>query len=333
MVKHVLQAVPIYLMFVFKIPSGVLQKMSTIIRRFLWQSDLGHGVFWKKWDSLCLTKNEGGLGFQELGAFNQALLARQAWQVLSNPSSLFASVLLGKYSFGKTFLNILCAKAASWGWKSLMWGRELLKEGLIWRVGNGQSIKPFEDLWIPGQINPVRGMELSNFFPEIRVAHLIDFPNNCWRGDLFSWLFPTEVVPLILGIYIPLVSCPDRLVWTSTTNGIFSVKSGYWSAIKRHAGTPSANTVDTLVWKKLWKLNLPSKLSLFLWKCLHNILLVKWQLRKRGIPIDTICARCGQSEETREHVFFECQWSQRVWRGTTLGLNFSISQPVGFNIW
>lgn len=113
------------------------------------------GCSGKKWDSLCLTKNEGGLGFQELGAFNQALLARQTWQVLSNPSSLFASVLLGKYSFGKTFLNIPCAKATSWGWKSLMWGRELLKEGLIWRVGNGQSIKPFEDLWIPGQINPV----------------------------------------------------------------------------------------------------------------------------------------------------------------------------------
>lgn len=51
MVKHVLQAVPIYLMSVFKIPSGVLQKMNTIIRRFLWQLDLGHGMFWKKWDN------------------------------------------------------------------------------------------------------------------------------------------------------------------------------------------------------------------------------------------------------------------------------------------
>lgn len=99
---------------------------------------------------ISLPKNEGGLGFREFGAFNQALLARQAWRVLSNPTSLFALVLLGKYSFGKTFLNIQCAKAASWGWKSLMWGWELLNEGLIWRVGNGQSIKPFEDFWIPG---------------------------------------------------------------------------------------------------------------------------------------------------------------------------------------
>ena len=60
----------------------------------------------EKWDSLCVAKMEGGLGFKELGSFNQALLAKQAWWLISNLTSLFAKVLLGKYSFYNNFLQV-----------------------------------------------------------------------------------------------------------------------------------------------------------------------------------------------------------------------------------
>lgn len=30
-----------------------------------------------------------------------------------------------------------------------MWGRNLLKKGLMWKIGDGRSVRVFKDAWIP----------------------------------------------------------------------------------------------------------------------------------------------------------------------------------------
>jgi hypothetical protein len=37
----------------------------------------------------------------------------------------------------------------SYTWHSILRGLEVLKEGVVWRVGDGESINAWNDPWIP----------------------------------------------------------------------------------------------------------------------------------------------------------------------------------------
>jgi hypothetical protein len=80
---------------------------------------------------MCKSKKNGGLGFRDFESFNHAFLAKQGWRLLTEPASLCARVLKARYYRENDFLSASCPKRASYTWRSIIKGRELLKEGLI----------------------------------------------------------------------------------------------------------------------------------------------------------------------------------------------------------
>lgn len=77
---------------------------------------------WISWDRLSKPKSVGGLGFRDIQLFNQALLAKQAWKILTKPESLLARILLGKYCHKQHFLEIQTPTVCSHGWRSILHG-------------------------------------------------------------------------------------------------------------------------------------------------------------------------------------------------------------------
>jgi hypothetical protein len=78
LIKAVAQALPVYIMGVFKIPFGLCDELTQMIIDYWWGKEDGkHKMHWISWDDLLRPKCRGGIGFKDLRLFNQALLARE----------------------------------------------------------------------------------------------------------------------------------------------------------------------------------------------------------------------------------------------------------------
>lgn len=157
-------------------------------------------------------KSDGGMGFRDFRAMNVALLARQGWRMLKNPDSFWAKMMKGLYFPNSSFLEATKGYRASWAWLSILSGREILMKGLRWQVQNGESIRFWEDTWIPN----VRNFTLSSPRPddtEIEwVADVIDKDRRCWKEEKLSQVLLEEEVKAIVSIpisFVPKGGCQD----------------------------------------------------------------------------------------------------------------------------
>lgn len=106
-------------------------------------------VHWVAWEKMCACKKERGMGFRDFEAFNQALLAKQACCILQVPGSLCARVLKARYFPNGDLLTTTCPNGGSFMWRSIFHGRDLLKHGIIWRIGNGSKVNIATGDWVP----------------------------------------------------------------------------------------------------------------------------------------------------------------------------------------
>ena len=84
------------------------------------------------------------MGFRDLHLFNLAMLARQGCRLLTNPESLCARVLRAKYSPDGELFKVQEGPGISYSWRDIVRCVQALKEGLIWRVGDGSQI----NIWL-----------------------------------------------------------------------------------------------------------------------------------------------------------------------------------------
>jgi hypothetical protein len=150
LVKSVLQSVPGYAMSCFQLTKKQCQKLSSVSANFWWgDKDGQRKVHWIGWDRMCKNKKQGGMGYRDYESFNQAFLAKQGWRLLTDPDSLCARVLKARYFKNSDFLSASCPNRASTTWRGIIYGRKLLERGLIWRIGNGESVSIWDSNWIP----------------------------------------------------------------------------------------------------------------------------------------------------------------------------------------
>lgn len=128
-------------MGVYKLPGYITETISLAMAQFFWgQSGPTRKVHWKSWDDMCTPKFLGGMGFKDLQIFNDVLLGRQAWRLVQQPNSLMGRVLKAKYFPSRPFLDSAMGFAGIYSWRSIWSVKALVKEGVLWRIGDGEKV-------------------------------------------------------------------------------------------------------------------------------------------------------------------------------------------------
>jgi hypothetical protein len=272
LIKSVAQAIPAYVMGVFKLLASLCEEMNQMIRYFR-RGEEGEQrkVHWTAWERILMPKCHGGLGFRDMRLFNQALLARQAWRLIQFPDSLCAQLLKAKYYPQGELIDTIFPLEVSPTWRAIQHGLELLKKGLMWRVRSGEKIQIWRDHWIPWP--PFLKTSLNKGRSRLRwVSQLMQPGRSGWDEQILnSCLYPHDV-EAILRIRLSDREGEDMLAWFYEKSGIFTVKSAYRLALSNEneerwrEGSSSRADGSRALHKEIWAANVPPKVRVFAWR-------------------------------------------------------------------
>lgn len=212
----------------------------------------GEKLAWVAWEKCFLPKKAGGLGMRDFKIFNKALLAKQAWRVLTLPNSLMARVLKGKYFPHTEFLKTKVSPCASFTWKSILSARELIMKGACKMIGNGHETNIWSDPWIPSLplYRITTDLQRRDVEGPTKVNELIEAGE--WKENELSSLFLPWEVRAIRNIPIPIRNMEDFWSWQHTKNGNFTVRSAYYVALNGdRQAEPTTSTININI-KSIW---------------------------------------------------------------------------------
>ncbi|KAA3490760.1 reverse transcriptase [Gossypium australe] len=205
-IKTVLQAIPTYAMSCFILPKVLCGELENIFAKYWWQHGKNkRGIHWCQWKFICRSKEEGGMGFRNMST-------KQGWRVLNNADSLVTKVLKAKYFPNDQFLNSRLGNSCSYTWKSIWAAKDVLRKGLIWRVGTGTNISINNDAWVPEALH-FRLSSTADSLRDCYVHMLIDNNERKWKEELIRYTFSEEDAERILRIPLAGVPHDDFLAW------------------------------------------------------------------------------------------------------------------------
>jgi hypothetical protein len=154
----------------------------------------------------------------------------------------------------------------SFVWRNIFNARELLQQGLLWRVGNGKSIKVWGKRWLPVPTSYSVQSLPGRLHESALVADLIDPDLKSWKLELLQEAFTVEEAKSISKIPLSPLLPMDVLTWRCTQDGKFLLWSAYHLGRElqdMRTGQCSNVGNDSVVWRALWKLRVPNQVKLF----------------------------------------------------------------------
>ncbi|GAA0186503.1 hypothetical protein LIER_33791 [Lithospermum erythrorhizon] len=150
--------------------------------KFWWgTSESKRKTHWMLWEKLCKPKELGGLGFRSMVHMNTALLAKQAWRLIED-----------RLGFVPSF-----------AWRSILQTREVLRKGCKWVLGDGNTVRIWQDSWVLNDTVDKLVSPPPLGFEQARVIILMDIQRKKWDEDIVNLLLLPYEAELVLNMPFP----------------------------------------------------------------------------------------------------------------------------------
>lgn len=280
-------------------------------------------IRWLAWQKMSMSKSKGGLGFRDLHGFNLALLAKQCWSLITRPNSLVSKVLKARYYPDCHLLQACRTGGSSYTWSGIWEAKEVIKTGLRWVLGDGQTISITSDGWLRNKEDLCVDQRTTTAGRNMKVCEFFSEDKKNWNETKVRLCFNQVDADAILTTRIPCSGTKDRIAWCHSSDGKYTVKTGYQQWHKNHIG--DVGVQQSKGWSKIWSLDVPHKIKVFLWRFCRNNIPVRNLLRHRGIHTVPIgCNMCVGDIEHLAHLFFDCNFAQECWK--IVGLQYDMGE-------
>ena len=124
-------------------------------------------------------------------------------------------------------------------------------------------------------------------------------------------LWPADV-EAVLKLPLGRRDYEDKIIWHFDKNGRYLVKFNYKVALesKVQAGSSSRNGLRNWWQKYLWRLRIPNKIKILIWRAFRGILPSSGNRRRRGVDCDQQCRLGREENEWLKHALMGLPGSQ-----------------------
>ncbi|RZC76640.1 hypothetical protein C5167_000762, partial [Papaver somniferum] len=129
--------------------------------------------------------------------------------------------VLAKYFRHTSFWEASKPSRASWSWRSILQGKEIIKAGLKWDIGNGEQVDLWRDVWCSDKPMLQLIDIVDTTYPPMKVSALIDPDTHAWNISSIEHVVPAQLLDQIRAIPLAEVNTsPDFRVWPHSKDGL-----------------------------------------------------------------------------------------------------------------
>ncbi|GJV39999.1 hypothetical protein Tco_1418439 [Tanacetum coccineum] len=252
LVMSVLSSMHGYWASVFILPAAIIHEIEQLMCGFLWcQGEMKRGKAKVSWESVCLPKQEGGLGIRRLESFNIALMASHIWNIITCKESMWDKVCwrtedgnLKSFSVGLAWESIR-ARRDNVPWFHVVWfsaciprhafhlwlamGRKLKTQDKLkqWDVDTSVDLNLLRCPLCKSQPDSHDHLFFSCPYSSqvwLRITNLADMPSTLpmW-DDIVDWLLPISKGNSVNSIVGRLIlAASTYFVWQERNNRLFA---------------------------------------------------------------------------------------------------------------
>ena len=308
-IKTVIAGITTFWCSAFILPKACIARINSLCSVFLWRGDIdSHNTARVAWETVVLTTQQGGLGVKDLHTWNKACCLKLVWLLFFRSRSMrvawFREVVLkgSIHNYWTTKPKV----SFSWLANKILKLKDVVYPLVKLRLENGLSARFWHDNWSPlGNVATLLNAQSSR----------LGIPQQATVASLFrngSWRLPPARSEQQLQLQthlttVNLTTEPDYFEWE--IEGRISSKFSTGEVYHYLRGAHDEVNWATAVWTSY---GIPRH-NFHTWLVVLDRCPTRDRLLRWGLQVPPVCLLCNSFPETRNHLYFECEFAYNLW--------------------